>query len=37
VLVDFARKNSLKIIPQCSYVDVMFKRDRSLQDVAAAI
>lgn len=37
VLVDFARKNSLKIIPQCSYVDVMFKRDRSFQDVAAAI
>jgi len=34
-LVDFAREKSLTIIPQCSYVDVMFKRDRSLADVAA--
>ncbi|MFV5503558.1 GNAT family N-acetyltransferase [Acinetobacter sp. 226] len=35
VLVDFARQKQLKIVPQCSYVDVMFKRDSSLADVAA--
>ncbi|MCG2609727.1 MULTISPECIES: GNAT family N-acetyltransferase [unclassified Acinetobacter] len=35
VLVEFARKNQLKIVPTCSYVDVMFKRDQSLTDVAA--
>lgn len=32
-LVDFARENKLKIIPQCSYVDVIFRRDKSLSDV----
>ncbi|WP_218208676.1 GNAT family N-acetyltransferase [Acinetobacter sp. F9] len=36
MLVDFAREKSLTIIPQCSYVDVMFKRDQSLSDVAAS-
>ncbi|OTG62661.1 GNAT family N-acetyltransferase [Acinetobacter silvestris] len=35
VLVVFAREHNLKIIPTCSYVDVMFKRDQSLADVAA--
>ncbi|WP_347453334.1 GNAT family N-acetyltransferase [Acinetobacter thermotolerans] len=35
ILVEFARQKRLKIIPQCSYVHVMFKRDRNLQDVAA--
>lgn len=35
VLVEFAREKQLKIVPSCSYVDVMFKRDQSLVDVAA--
>lgn len=35
VLVEFARKKQVKIIPTCSYVDVMFKRDSSLADVDA--
>lgn len=33
VLVAFARDKQLKIVPSCSYVDVMFKRDKSLADV----
>ena len=33
-LVDFHVKN-LKIIPTCSYVDVMFRREKSFEDVAA--
>lgn len=32
-LVDFARKKQLKIVPTCSYVDVMFRRDKSFADV----
>ena len=35
VLVAFAREKNLKIIPICSYVEVMFKRDQSLADVSA--
>lgn len=35
VLVEFAREKQLKIVPTCSYVDTMFKRDQSLVDVAA--
>lgn len=35
VLVNFAREKHLKIIPSCSYVAVMFKRDQSLGDLAA--
>jgi hypothetical protein len=34
-LVDFSREKNLKIIPTCSYVDVMFRRDKSFEDVAA--
>ncbi|OTG79618.1 GNAT family N-acetyltransferase [Acinetobacter sp. ANC 4648] len=34
-LVRFARENKLKIIPTCSYVDVMFRREKSFTDVAA--
>ena len=34
-LVEFAREKQLKIVPTCSYVDTMFKRDQSLVDVAA--
>ncbi len=34
-LVEFARQKQLKIIPTCSYVDVMFRRDSSFADVAA--
>jgi len=34
-LVDFARESNLKIIPVCSYVEVMFKRDTGLSDVIA--
>ena len=30
-----AREKQLKIVPTCSYVDTMFKRDQSLVDVAA--
>ena len=33
-LVAFAREKQLKIVPQCSYVDVMFRRDASFTDVA---
>lgn len=35
ILVKFAREKQLKIIPICSYVDVMFRRDKSLADVVA--
>lgn len=34
-LVEFARENKLKIVPTCSYVDVMFRREKSFADVAA--
>lgn len=34
-LVDFAREKQLKIVPTCSYVDVMFKREPSFADVIA--
>ena len=34
-LVEFARENNLKIFPTCSYVDVMFRRDKSFADVIA--
>lgn len=36
VLVAFARENQLKIVPQCSYVVTMFKREASFADVNAA-
>ncbi len=32
--VAFAREKHVKIIPICSYVEVMFRRDQSLSDVA---
>ena len=35
ILVEFAREKNLKIIPTCSYVEVMFRRDKSLTDVNA--
>lgn len=35
VLVEFARQKRLKIVPTCSYVDVMFRRDESFADVRA--
>ena len=35
VLVAFAREKNLKIVATCSYVDVMFRRDKSLADVVA--
>ena len=35
VLVEFARQKRLKIVPTCSYVDVMFKRDKSFADIVA--
>ena len=35
VLVEFARQKQVKIVPTCSYVDVMFKRDQSFTDVHA--
>ncbi len=35
VLVEFSRQKRLKIVPTCSYVDVMFKRDQGFADVAA--
>lgn len=35
VLVAFAREKNLKIVATCSYVEVMFKRDKSLADVVA--
>lgn len=34
-LVEFAREKNLKIVPTCSYVDVMFRREKSFADVAA--
>ncbi len=34
-LVAFAREKQLKIVPTCSYVDVMFRREKSFADVAA--
>lgn len=34
-LVDFSREKNLKIIPTCSYVDVMFRREKCFEDVAA--
>ncbi len=34
-LVQFAREKKLKIVPTCSYVEAVFKRDLSLADVAA--
>ena len=34
-LVDFAREKKLKIVPTCSYVDVMFRREKSYADVIA--
>ena len=34
-LIDFARDQQLKIVPACAYVEVMFRRDKSLQDVIA--
>lgn len=34
-LVAFAREKNLKIVATCSYVDVMFRRDKSLADVVA--
>lgn len=34
-LVEFAREKQLKITATCSYVVVMFERDKSLADVAA--
>ena len=34
-LVDFAREKNLKIVPTCSYVDVMFRREKSFADVIA--
>ena len=35
VLVAFAREKQLKIVPTCSYVEVMFRRDKSFVDVKA--
>lgn len=35
VLVAFAREKNLKVVGTCSYVDVMFRRDKSLADVVA--
>lgn len=35
VLVGFAREKNIKILPTCSYVEVMFRRDKSLADVKA--
>lgn len=35
VLVALAREKNLKIVATCSYVDVMFRRDKSLADVVA--
>ena len=34
-LGDIAREKNLKIVPTCSYVDVMFRREKSFEDVAA--
>jgi uncharacterized protein len=35
VLVHFARENQLKIVAKCAYVEMMFRRDKSLADVMA--
>ena len=35
ILVAFAREKQLKIVPTCSYVEVMFRRDKSFVDVKA--
>ncbi|MEB6565690.1 N-acetyltransferase [Acinetobacter towneri] len=35
VLVAFAREKQLKIVPTCSYVDVMFQREAEFADVMA--
>ena len=35
VLVEFAREKKLKIVPTCSYVEVMFRREKSFADVIA--
>lgn len=34
-LVEFARDKQLKIVATCSYVEVMFRRDKGLADVVA--
>lgn len=34
-LVEFAREKQLKIVPTCSYVEAMFKREHSFADVIA--
>lgn len=34
-LVQFARQQQLRIVPVCSYVELMFRRDPSLADVVA--
>lgn len=34
-LVKFAREKEIKIIPSCSYVDVMFRRKKEYADVIA--
>lgn len=33
--VGFARQHQLRIVPQCSYVALMFERDSSLNDLRA--
>ena len=35
ILVAFAREKQLKIVPVCSYVDVMFQREAEFADVVA--
>ena len=35
ILVAFAREKQLKIVPTCSYVDVMFQREAEFADVVA--
>ena len=34
-LVEFAREKNIKIVPTCSYVEVMFRREKSFADVIA--
>lgn len=34
-LVKFAREKNIKIVPTCSYVEVMFRREKSFADVIA--
>lgn len=34
-LVTFAREHHFKIVPACTYVDAMFRRDKSFADVVA--